>query len=176
MRSRYLLVLPLVLAIASVCAAGIGTNRFNITIRSKGNDRKVFLAVADGELTLGSSTFGSVSDNEDAADRWYITGTRIKSSSGGGYLAYDPSGKDPRVFLTSRPGKGTDWTVGIGARAPEGERGVIRAAAGKRKGWYLTVEVTREKDGNGKTVRVCRFTLAKAPARKLEAERIFSHK
>jgi hypothetical protein len=177
MRPRYLLALPLALAVVSVCGAGIGTNRFNISIRSKGSNREVFLAVADGRLTLGNSTFSSVSDNEDAADRWYITGTRIKSSTGAGYLAYDPSGRSPRVFLTPRPGKGTDWTVGIGEGAREGARGVIRAAAGKRKGWYLSVEVTRVNDGNGNTVRVRRrFILAKAPAQKLEAERIYSHK
>jgi hypothetical protein len=176
MNRRWLLALLSSLTVASVCAAGIATNRFTIGVRDKGGRNEEFLAVRGGKLTLGSSTFGKISDNRDAPDRWYILGTRIKSSAGGGYLAYDPAGKDTRVFLVPRPGKGTQWTITLDKDAREGKRGVIRAGCGRLKGWFLSVEETREKQKDGTRVTVRRFVLAKAPARKLEAERIYEHK
>ena len=101
------------LAVISACAAGIATNRYTISLKNQKGRFEQFLAVRKGRLVLGGSTFGSVSDNQDAADRWYILGTRIKSSVGGGYLAYDPSAKTSEVFLAPRPGEGTEWVVRV---------------------------------------------------------------
>jgi hypothetical protein len=177
MDRRGLVVLSLFLAAAADAAGGIATNRYTISHREKDRRHEEFLAVSRGRLTLGGSTFGSVSDNLDAADRWFILGTRIKSSVGGGYLAYDPAGKEDQVFLVARPGEGTEWSVSVvGGR--EGQRGVIRAATGPMKGWYLDVEDRADKatDGKGKAVVLRLFVLRKTPSHRLEAERIYSHK
>jgi hypothetical protein len=176
MLRRLLLALPVCLAVVSVCAAGIGTNRFTISIDKR--HASEFLTVRQGELTLGGSTFGSVSDNQDAADRWYIAGCKIKSSAGGGYLAYDPTGRSNRVFLRPEPGEGTDWFVGVGGRAREGERGAIQAASGPLKGWYLDVSVREEPPQTAEGRKATRTVpvLSKSPSQKIEAERIWEHK
>lgn len=176
MTRRFWLALPVCLAFVSVCAAGIGTNRFTLSVADNG--RVVdYVAVRKGRLTLGRSTFGAVSDNHDAADRWYVAGCKIKSSVGGGYLAYDPTGKSSRVFLSPEPGEGTDWLVGIGGRADEGKRGAVQAASGPLRGWYLDVSEEDEQetaDGRTHTRRVP--VLSRAPSHKVEAERIWEHK
>jgi hypothetical protein len=187
MRSRFYLALAVALAVVPMCAAGIRTSRFAISLESRGRDhwQRAFLAARERKLILVQSTVDEVFGTRNAPTRWYITGTRIKSSVGGRYLAYDPSGQSTKVYLLSRPGKGTDWTVGIdknaeeglrGKNAEEGLRGTIRAAAGKLKGWYLSMEVHKKEDGEGRTVTVHRFILSRAPGRKFEAERIFVHK
>jgi hypothetical protein len=174
---RLLLALALSLAVVTVCAAGIGTNRFTISTAGKGHPGD-FLAVDEGDLTLGGSNFGAVSDNRDAADRWYIAGSKIKSSVGGGYLAYDPTGKNKRVFLSAKPTEGTDWYVGVGNRAQEGDRGVIRAMSGPLKGWYLDAAEAEEKQATaeGKTGPPRVLVLSEKPSRLLEAARIWEHK
>jgi hypothetical protein len=162
---------------ASWAQAGIATNRYTISARHKDRRHEEFLTVKGGRLILSGSTFGSVSDNRDAADRWYIMGSRIKSSVGAGYLAYDQTGKDSQVFLVSGPGEGTEWSVSVvGGR--EGQRGVIRAAMGPMKGWYLDVDERSEQppDDHRQPVKIRRLVLRKGPLRRLEAERIYSHK
>jgi hypothetical protein len=156
---RLMLVALLCLAAAPCCLAGIPTDRFTIDLGRE------FLAVRGGELVLGRSTLGSISDTKDAADRWYILGTQIKSSVGGGYLAYDPGGTDTAVTLKAAPGEGTEWSVAVpgkGSRS-EGQKAVIRAATGPKKGWYLTVSGGR-------------LVLAEDPPQKAQAERIWEHK
>lgn len=165
---RAFLTLALCLVAAPLGVAGIATNRFTI------NFDHDYLAARDGELTLGTSTFGAVSDARDAADRWYVAGSKIKSSLREGYLAYDPSGKTNRISLTPEPGAGTDWLVGRSGR--EGQRGTIQAAAGPLQGWFLSVEEAEDQGaGPGKTAGR-QVVLAKEPAHKLEAERIYEHK
>ena len=145
----------LCLAAAPCCLAGIPTNRFTISLRGE------YLAVRGERLVLGQSTLGSVSDNKDAADRWYILGTQVKSSTGGGYLAYDPKGADNAVTLKAAPGEGTEWSIAVPRK--EEQKAVIRAASGSKKGWYLTVSEGR-------------LILAEDPPQKLQAERIWEHK
>jgi hypothetical protein len=177
MNRRGFLALLLGLAVISACAAGIATNRYTISLKNQKGRFEQFLAVRKGRLVLGGSTFGSVSDNQDAADRWYILGTRIKSSVGGGYLAYDPSAKTSEVFLAPRPGEGTEWVVRV-VNGREGQRGAIQAATGRMKGCYLGVEEVQEppKDGTSPPATVHRLVLSKDPPRRLEAERIYAHK
>ena len=157
--NRLAIVALVFLAAGPCCLAGIPTNRFTISVRGE------YLAVRGEQLVLGRSTLGSVSDNKDAADRWYILGTQIKSSVGGGYLAYDPRGADNAVVLKAAPGEGTEWNVAVPGKGPrsEGDKAVIRAATGPKKGWYLTVSEGR-------------LVLAEDPPQKLQAERIFEHK
>jgi hypothetical protein len=181
MRRRLFLALPLCLALASVCGAGIPTNRFNIVLTIPGDkdERKkdLFLAADRGRLTLGESTFGNVGDTEDAVDRWYIDGTRIKSSVGG-YLAYDPTGGDNRLYLADRPGAGTEWLVTVPGKGErdQGERASIRVASGPMKGWCLAVEDVAERRADGRTVTVRHPVLTRDPKRRLEVERIWHHK
>src|SRR5262249_51176963 len=100
MSRRSVMSLAVVLAVGSACVAGTPTNLFTVTLKGGG---KGYLGVRDGKLGLGKSTFGSVADTKDADDRWYVLGTQIKSSVGRGYLAYDTTGKDPKVFLVAKP-------------------------------------------------------------------------
>ena len=165
---RACLTLALCLLTVPVCVAGIATNRYTISFNPQGAGGD-YLAARHGELTLGGSTFGAVSDARDAADRWYVAGTKIKSSLGGGYLAYDATGKSNRVFLTADMGEGTDWLIGRSRH--EGERGTIQAASGPLQGWFLCVEGAGGEPGLGR-----RVVLGKDPAGKLEAERIYEHK
>jgi hypothetical protein len=172
MLRRGLVAAGLSLVVAGAAWAGIPTDKF--TISSGKADRVQFLQVRDGRLALGRSTFGTVSDRKDAADRWYVLGTQIKSSVEGNYLAYDPAGKDPTVFLARRPGDGTEWIVT--APKNEGQRASLRAASGPFKGWYLDVEEVEEERPGGKTETVRRFVLSREPARELQVERIWEHK
>jgi hypothetical protein len=151
--------LMLCLAAAPWCIAGSPTNRFTIDMNGK------YLAVSKGRLVLGGSSFGSVGDSKDARDRWYVSATLIKSSVGGGYLAYDPKGEDNAVLLQSSPGEGTEWNIAVPStgRNSEGKKAVIRAAKGPKKGWYLTAVGGR-------------LILAKDPPEKLRVGRIWSHK
>jgi hypothetical protein len=171
---RGLVAVGLGLALVGAALAGIPTNRFTI---DTGKDRGTqYLLVRQGRLALGASTFGKVYDTKDAADRWYVLGTQIKSSVGGGYLAYDASGKDRGVFLAGRPGDGTEWTVAAPGRAREGARASLRAASGPLKGWYLDVEEVEEEGEGGKKETVRRLVLSRKPSRELQVERIWEHK
>jgi hypothetical protein len=170
---RACLTLALCLVAVPVCVAGIATNRYTISSDATGMPGD-FLAAREGELTVGGSTFGAVADTRDAPDRWYVVGTKIKSSLGG-YLAYDTSGKSNRVFLTPEMGEGTDWLIGRSRH--EGERGTIQAAVGPLQGWFLCVEEAEGQRGTATDKAAARrVVLARDPARKLEAERIYEHK
>src|SRR5438270_6829996 len=103
MRSLQLLFICLLLLTASVCLAGIPASFFTIHGKDAGMAR-----VDDGKLTLGASSINKVPDRQEAPDKWYVGGTQIKSSTSGSYLAYDTTGKDPKVFLAPRPGDGTE--------------------------------------------------------------------
>src|SRR5947209_4871218 len=94
--SRGLLLVPaLCLALAPAGVASISTNRWFIHCKA---DQLEFLAVRKGQLTAGEPT-DEAYKNQDAPELWYVAGTQIKSSVGGGYLTYHPSGKDNQVFL-----------------------------------------------------------------------------
>jgi len=159
---------------ASFCAAGFPTDTFTISLPGE----KAYLSIRQGELKMGDAPRDVEWEGRPAPGRWYIEGTRIKSSVGSGYLAYDPSGKDPKVFLSPEPPKGADWALSVPGKNhnQEGKRAVIRAGSGKLKGWYLAIQEIEETRPDGKTVTTNRLVLAKDPERRLEAKRIFLHK
>ena len=157
---------------ASFCAAGIPTDTFTISLPGDNE----YLSASLGVLKVGNAPRDIEWEGRPASGRWYIEGTRIKSSVGGGYLAYDPSGKDPKVFLSPEPPKDADWALSVPGKNHEGTRAVIRAGSGKLKGWYLAVEEVEGTRPDGKTVTTSRLVLAKDPQRRLEAKRIFLHK
>src|SRR5262245_63845842 len=102
--SLRVIVLPaLVLVACSVSVAAIPTPRFTISARDPAG-KVDYLAARRGELVLGrpSPTGDGGLDLKDAPDRWFFFDGRIKSSVGEGYLAYDPSGKDNRAFLSPK--------------------------------------------------------------------------
>ena len=159
---------------ASFCPAGIPTDTFTISVSGD----KAYLSVRLGALKVGDAPHDVEWEGRPAAGRWYIEGTRIKSSVGSGYLAYDPSGKDPKVFLSPAPPKDADWAISVPGKNhfDDGKRAVIRAGSGKLKGWYLTVQEIDETRPDGKSITTSRLVLAKNPQRRLEAKRIFLHK
>jgi len=170
------------LALVSVCFAGHPTDRYIITI-GKNDQRVDYLAVDRGRLVLVASRF-SRPDTLDrpGADRWYVMGTKIKSTEGG-YLAYDPAGKDNKVILAPKSdADGTEWVI----RRPKGvfkprnghgsgdyQWGVLQAASGPMKDWYVDVEEVEEKNDDGKTVKSHRFILSKEPSWNVEVMRIY---
>jgi hypothetical protein len=118
-------------------------------------------------------------DREEAGpDRWYVLGTKIKPSVGGGYLAYDPSGKDPRVYLSHDAEEGTDWKIGERSEAKYVYRyGVTQAVSGKVKGWYLDVEEYEEEGEDGRTATAYRLVLRKEVARtKVHVTQLYSYR
>jgi len=159
---------------ASFCVAGIPTNTFTISLPGD----KAYLSIRQGELKVGDAPQNVDWEGSPAPGRWYIDGTRIKSSVGGGYLAYDPSGKDPKVFLSPTPPKDVDWAIRVPGKThfEEGKGAVIQAGSGKLKGWYLTVQEIEETRPDGKSITASRLVLAKNPQRRLEVKRIFLHK
>jgi hypothetical protein len=187
MKRPSLLALALVLAACSVCAAGIHvpTEFFGITAWVDGNQtrKEVHVRVQDGQLAFSEGKpWSDWEDREQSRpDRWYVLGTKIKSSMGRGYLAYDPSGKDPRVYLSRTAGEGTDWTISDREEGKPGYNdpayGVTQAASGEVKGWYLDVEESEEKGKDGKMATGYRLVLRKDVAHtKVHINRINSYR
>src|SRR5207253_2829535 len=107
-------------------------------------------AGGDVRLVKGGAT------GRDWELRLWDGATAIRLASGdraGWYLAYDPAGKDPGVFLTRRRGPGTEWKLAKARGGPAAY--TIRAAAGGYEGWYLDAggEAERLGDVNGKPYR-----------------------
>jgi hypothetical protein len=186
MRPLSLPALALVLAAASVCAAGIHapTEFFRITAWVDGNQtrKQVHVRVLDGQLAFaGGRPSSDWEDREQTRpERWYVLGTKIKSSMGRGYLAYDPSGKDPRVYLSRTAGEGTDWKISDRDEGKNGFNdpayGVTQAASGQVKGWYLDVE-EGEEGKDGKTTSVSGLVLRKDVAHtKVHTNRISTYR
>jgi hypothetical protein len=170
--------LALGVVVAELCRAAIPSSTFTISTP----DRKVYLADREGRLTAGAPDGKADYDSGPGPCRWYIQGTQIKSTVGGGYLAYDPTGKSNAVFLTTKPGSGTQWTVRLQNPPPKNEcgpfgpeRAAIRVGSGPKRGWYLSVEAVQENRGGG-TVTVHRLVLSESPALQLQAQRIYDHK
>jgi hypothetical protein len=175
MARRTILLLALWLTAVSAGVASLkATNRF--TIHNSDGKPKEFVKVWLGEAAVGGrSWLGLLEDDSDAPERWYILGSQIKSSSGGGYLAYDPEGKSNRVFLSREAGKGTDWTVSLehfDREEKARERGPVTAYRGPMAGWALDVEKVREKLEDGDSVTVRRLVLSKKPRHPFVADRI----
>lgn len=148
--------------IVVVCAGGVPTNRYLIAVNQ--DQGASYVQVVGFKIGLGKSSFGEIGDNQDARDRWYIIGGKIKHSVTGRYLAYDPSGERRTLTLTDKPVPGTDWTVSLKKRSPgDEERGTLAAAEGKVKGWHLVLA-----DGQ--------LALAPDGPDKFEAQRVYSHK
>jgi len=95
-------------------------------------------------------------DGHEYGGRWEISYPTLRSPSGL-YLAYDASGKSPKVTFRREKGPGTEWSYaelkhfkryeGMGTEdyyyVSEEQTGYtmkIRAAEGPFKGWYLARE------------------------------------
>jgi len=143
MKPRCVLVVLVVAVSASLALGGFPSRKFQISFPNPGG-KTLYLAVVDKKPT-GSA----------AAGVWYIDGTRIKAASGDGYLAYDLSGKDNKVFLVPKPGDNTDWKVtATEIRGPSGKPGDVEgyrssfyAAAGKLAGKSLCLQTLKPKEG-----------------------------
>jgi len=172
-RRRTFISLMLWAVTASLAAAGTPTNAFTISPPDK---RDYLVARWAGPAVVPPPPEVDC-DGRPTSARWYVEGTRIKSTVGGGYLAYDPTARDGRVFLVSSPGEDTDWDVNVPekSRLAEGKRAVIRVAKGPLRGWYLSVKEETKREGE-RSVTIQRVWLTKDPGRKLEAERIILHK
>jgi hypothetical protein len=153
----FTLSLVVVLVTAPSIPAGFPTDFFTVHCAKVGYAR-----AEGGRLTLGASSVNRVPDRQAAPDKWYVDGGRLKSSVGGGYLAYDASGKDPKVFLASKPGRGAEWDSVVHRRR-ESDYATVRAASGPFKGWYLNV-----KDGN--------LVLGTRASDAVRVERFYGHK
>jgi hypothetical protein len=158
MRRHAIVFLLLSLAVVPT-RAGIPTDNFTIDA-----GQTSYLTVTKGELVVGKATLRNSQERRPAPERWLVLGTKIKSSVEDRYLAYDASGKDPRVFLTSVKGEGTEWIVSVPdkSRDSEGKRVHLQAASGPMKGWYLCLE-------GGRAV------LSKDAPKRFETERLFDH-
>jgi hypothetical protein len=147
-------VLGVVVAVLAVSMAGgsVPSSTCDITFKvPKG--RKAYLAVVDCKL-IAAATW-KTPKTAKARDRtswiWYMDGSRLKSASGCGYLAYDLSGKDKRVFLVAKPGKNTEWNVSrtTNHKPSEEDRNFERweshftVAKGKLAGHHLCVRVIK---------------------------------
>jgi hypothetical protein len=164
------------IAMMSVCIAGYPTNRFSIQIPGRRvQGLKSFLSVVDGRVVVTGSSLGRVADNADAPDRWYIDGSRIKCSRGGGYLAYDATGEDPTVFVTTTLPEGIEWKIAL-KRREGSERGVLEAATGAMKGWSLDVDELPSESGKSPSPASLRVFLTQQPKQPFQVERIFGHK
>jgi hypothetical protein len=136
-----------------------------VPTEDKGN-KELFACVADTRterrivITDQGEGLCMLQDREASKpNRWWVLGTKMKASHGGGYLAYDPSGKDAKVFLsreTMKAGVGTDWTIRKGVHSR-----VIQAASGEVKGWYLDLEAYEEEGKDGRSATAYRLILRK---------------
>src|SRR5690242_7174656 len=108
------------LSAVSAGTAGIEapTKFFRIGVDGDGQRKPEYVRVTDRRLDL--TDVKPLSDWKDRADarpdRWYVLGTKIKVSKGGGYLAYDPSGKDRRCSCPARRGRARTGKLETGRR------------------------------------------------------------
>jgi len=98
----------------SEARAGVLSPWCQITVG--GSNGSGYLAVVGGKLTVMDKP--PPTEEGERSGAWYVQGTRIKSTTGHGYLAYDLSGKDRRVFLVPLPGQNTEWRVDDSPRPP----------------------------------------------------------
>jgi hypothetical protein len=178
MKSKAILLVGTVLALgfclaaASMSTAGISVRTQFVEILWSTDEwrNEQYVHVTDGRLafTDQGERLCDWDDRETPKpNRWSILGTKIKASVGGGYLAYDTSGKDHRVFLsreTMKDGVGTDWTI----RLVQDERQLhfhrIQAASGGVRGWDLDLEECEKEGADGETTTACRLILRKGVA------------
>jgi hypothetical protein len=81
------------------------------------------------------------------------------------------------VFLSPEAGEGTDWLIGDRKEGQNNVRyGVVRAASGEVKGWYLDVEEQEEgKDGGTAITR--RLVLRRDVARtQVHATQLYTYR
>src|SRR5262245_33586997 len=123
--------------LAGLARAGIGTDKFFIFCEGK-----CLFDTADGKVRLQNRMLELDDSGEPAYGRWCILGTQIKSSMGKGYLAYDLTGKEPRLFMAAKPGRNTEWSITL-VRDPKekaGNLGTLHVANGPMKGWSICLE------------------------------------
>ena len=130
---------------------------------------------ADAEYLLKTyPKFREYRDDEDAPGRWYIAGSLIKHSLTGRYLAYDTTGKDPRLYSTKLPEKETTtWRITRHAKSsPSVPKGLIQADSGPFKDYYLGQKI--EYDINNKIT--ARFPLLVKDPTSTFAVTVYIHK
>jgi hypothetical protein len=147
-----ILALGLGLAAVPVGTAGIHapTDFFGIIVQGEATRNPEYVRVIDQRLDLTTLRLdtGWKDRSTPKPERWSILGTKIKTSIGRAYLAYDPSGKDSRVYLSRKAGPGTDWQFGKQDKKDHDLlMAVPQAASGKVKGWYLGAEEYEDKSG-----------------------------
>lgn len=186
MSRRVILVLLIFVALVSVCYAAVPTRHFRIRAKLNGGDTG-FVQIYEKKLELDGPTLvedfrdkdGQL-DIKDSDDGWFVLGTKIKSSVGGGYLAYDATGKDNKVFLAhDAEDIGTEWTI----RVSEGSKGkrntaqwaTLQAANGPLKGHYFDIEQIETKQKDGSIRRSRRFLLREKPVWTVEVGRVVIH-
>jgi hypothetical protein len=88
---------------------------------------------------------------------------------GKGYLAYDLTGEEPRLFLAAKPGRNTEWSITLtpDPREKEGNLGTIQVANGPMRGWSICLETSPGAGG-------ARAVLA-PKGKRLTAKRIVVH-
>lgn len=178
MRRPMIFVLTAFTLTVAVALGAIPTNTFTIctgAYRAKGKD---YLIVRDGTVVLDRDIPRIDWSRDPAPGRWFIEGTRIKSTLGEKYLAYDIDKESGRVFLADKPSDATEWTIApiSASNSGEGARGEIRAANGPMKKWLLAVEETVRKAEDGSTATVRFVVLRQEATQKLEGQRIYLHK
>src|SRR5215212_7190563 len=98
MHRRALFCLMLGAAAASIGAAGTPTDAFTISTP----DKRHYLVARETGVEAVPPPREVDWDGRPTSARWYVEGTRIKSTVGG-YLAYDPSARDGRVYVSPKP-------------------------------------------------------------------------
>ena len=185
MNRRIFVLLPLVLVLTAVCYAAVPTRHYKIAAKSSDGNAGM-LCVEKGSLELGSRSKeenfldkdGEL-DIRDTPDGWFVLGTKVKSSVGGGYLAYDPTGKHNRLVLASKAeDAGTDWIIRKAkpdVKKGRGERGILQAAAGPLKDRFLDVGVMDVTQSDGTIISSRCFVLSKEPGWEVEIVRVIIH-
>lgn len=133
-----------------VVLAGFPTNRFVIYVERDPFRQQRTLAAVKGEAWFATAGFGMVHDAKLQFDEWYLDGTRIKNCADGSYLAYDPNGKNPKLFTVPEPPAGVEWRIQLKKSPSAYQRGTIEAATGAVAGWKLDTDEPPENNPNSR--------------------------
>ena len=180
-RSQWIMAAGSFFVAISVCLASISTPRSRIVAQNAAGEL-VQLVVQDKKLELirPDKPPDIYEADKDAPHRWYIDGTRIKSSVDGQYLVYDPTGKNLDLSLSPKPVQGVEWRFErlriqrrIIAGSVDHQWGCLIVAKGPCEGWLVDVEESEEQRGHGVTAKVRRLVLSKTSRWYVQAARIY---
>ncbi|HEV3258560.1 MAG TPA: hypothetical protein VG013_16910 [Gemmataceae bacterium] len=140
-------------AVLLLSAAGIGWASFQVRAQACWLGTKDWqLCEQAGRVYLVKSDWDRQSSTDEAR-RWYVSTPTIKDAKGK-FLASDPSGRNPAVYLVAKGGANARWVFEIvdrlepepskeDSRFSEGPSGftfLVKAAAGPFKDWYLAAD------------------------------------